>query len=142
MYITAKSDISWHLNTGIEIAEVSSKFDQLEHSIGAAYQITDVNFDPNDSTASSLQLVVDCTCALNTNCCTVNRAFVVTMAAMYMYQSDIEAQIPDTVSKLVVICRYENKSVGSITVSWYAVKNFLLDPVNGYQLKSEVTYEP
>jgi hypothetical protein len=142
MYITALSQISLDLNTAIESAEVSSKFDQLEHTIGSTYQVTDVNLVPNDTTPSSLELVVDCTCALNTNCCTPNRAFAITMAAMYAYQSDIEYQVPGTVNKLVVICLHDNSSVGSFSVSWYAVMNFLSDPANGYQLKSELTFVP
>lgn len=143
MYVREKAIISRDLNAAIEVAEVLSGFERLEHSIGASYQVSKVDFSPDNNIAAVLRISVTCQCASDNNCCTVEQAFLTTMAAMYSYQSEIIETVPTTVSKLNVMCLYHDRSCGSINVSWYAVKNFLYDPTsNCYLLASEVTHEP
>ena len=74
-----------------------------------------------------------------TQCCLLERMFIVTMRAMKDRQEKILEQVPGNVSEVKVVCYDHGTQIGVMFAWWSDVKAFLLEQINGYQLGSRVT---
>lgn len=119
-------------------AELSS-VDALEQILDASYQVQDVLFPPAAS-GSSIVFRVDirCQCAVNTQCCVPERAFVTTLSAMKNRADKIVVQVPGNVSELKVVCFNNGQYIAVVAALWQDVKSYLLKEINGYQFGSRV----
>jgi hypothetical protein len=143
MYVTEEARIFSDLNNGIEALEASTKFDQLEHTIGATYQLIHIKFLPENNTATELQLDINCECMTpNSKCCTPQRTLVATIMAMNSYPYNITADVPPSIDTLDIRCIQNNKVIGEMFAPWQDVKNFLNGTISGYQFGIKVTEIP
>ena len=113
--------------------------DALEQILDASYQVQDVLFPPASS-GSSIVFRVDvrCQCAVNTQCCVPERAFVTTLSAMKNRADKIVEQVPPNVSELKVVCFNNGQSIAVVAALWQDVQGYLLKELNGYQFGSRV----
>ena len=117
-----------------------SSADALEKTLDANYQAVDVSFPfMPGSSPTVFRVDIRCECAVNTPCCSPERMFVVTIAAMKNRADKIIGQVPGSISQVKVVCFDHANLVGVMFALWADVKGYLLDEINGYQLGSRVT---
>jgi hypothetical protein len=115
--------------------------DDLSKAIDAHYQVMDIRFEPAGGTVFIFQMDVLCICVKNANCCVPERTFVVIAHAMEALGKPFVDYVPTTILETHVHCTNGSRLIGTVTVSWDALKNYILDSagqIGGYQLGNSV----
>jgi hypothetical protein len=110
----------------------------LGSTMDAQYSVTDITI--RNHSPMTFRINVTCICKNNSDCCIPERTFVVILESLKRNSPDALAQVPADVSQMMVVCsNQDNSPIGAITVSWQAVKEYLLGYLSGYQLGVQVT---
>ncbi len=115
--------------------------DDLSKAIDAHYQVMDIRFEPAGGTVFIFQMDVLCICVKNGNCCVPERTFVILAHAMKVLGKPFTDNVPETILEVHVQCTNGSRLIGIVTVSWDALKNYILDSagqIGGYQLGNSV----
>jgi len=119
-------------------AELSAA-DPLERTLDANYLIQGVSFPFTSGTSSPVFVVeIRCECAVNTQCCIPERMFVVSMGAMKKRADKIIEQMPGSLKEVRVACYNHGTQIAVLAAGWTDVKDYLLEPNNGFMLGSRV----
>jgi hypothetical protein len=119
----------------------STRLDQLEETIGASYKFLNVEFIVENGVTTIFEVDVRCECAIETQCCTAERMFVVTMNEMYLHSREIIAQVPLTVNRMRVVTFDHTRPLGAISVDWVEIRKFMDGTTNGLQFGFNVRRE-
>jgi hypothetical protein len=119
-------------------ADLMSSTNALSSTLDAKYNVTDITYKNNSP--MTFRIEVTCICMNNADCCIPERTFVVILESLKRNSSTALSQVPADVSQMMVVCSDKaNSPIGAITVSWQAVKEYLLGHLSGYQLGVQVT---
>jgi hypothetical protein len=126
---------------------VAVNLDQLEDVIGSDLHILDVQFPlAGNGPAVNFQVYARCECATDSQCCTPEHMFVLTLRNLYMAVQPYlypqvylaQGQAPSSIEELQVLCYDHNRPMATMVAPWSAVQSFLLGQINGYQLGIQV----
>lgn len=119
-------------------ADLLSSTNALSSTMDAQYSVTDITIQ--NHSPMTFRINVTCICKNKSDCCMPERTFVVILESLKRNSPNALAQVPADVSQMMVVCsNQDNSPIGAITVSWQAVKEYLLGYLSGYQLGVQVT---
>jgi hypothetical protein len=129
------------INANLQMPE-----DPLSKTLDATYRVVKVSFVPNISgIPTTLFIVIDCECARDGHCCNLEHTFVVITRAMKANPEIIvgTAQgfpsiIPQTILDLQIECFDHQSTMGTMSVSWPLMREYLIGAISGDQLGWEV----
>jgi hypothetical protein len=130
------------LNTEMERIELMDEISWLEHMIGADYQVSNVLFQYEGSTATVFQVNTQCECKDGDPCCNPEHTFVETMRVMKIQESVIVSQVPGTVTGMEVWCYDQDNKQAVMSAPWNYTKSFLEGQLTGAQFASQVEQQP
>jgi hypothetical protein len=120
---------------------LSAPGDGLASTIDAAYFVDGVVFG-QDNKGLTLYVQAHCQCALNGSCCNLEHTFVVVATAMRVNGANIVGWIPPGLNELQVVCYDHAALLGTVTVPWSDMQNYMLNIINGYQLGGLIKKTP
>lgn len=113
--------------------------DPLAKTLDADYLVLDVHFAASADGQLVLFLIkARCQCANNTNCCMLERTFVVVVNAMKAVHGKISGYIPANVDKVQVSCLDRSRPLGMVEASWNDLESFFTEAISGGQFGSRV----
>jgi len=127
----------------VEWINASLNADSLEQTLDAKYEVVNASFpQPTGGSITLFRIDVRCECANNSQCCTPQRTFVVTMNAMQQSGKKIVEEAPSTVAQVKVVCFDHLTAVGAMNADWSNVKAYLLGNIDGFQFGARTTPGP
>jgi hypothetical protein len=113
------------------------KFTSLEKELVGYYDVTNVGF-PKDT---YFEIYLNCQCASGSSCCDPERMFLIALQKINRSQSQILAEVPDTVQDFDVVCLNNTAAFAAVYAPWDKVKTFLTttDVVTAKDLKSSIS---
>lgn len=119
-------------------ADLVSPTNALGSTMDAKYSVTEITF--RNHSPMTFRIDVNCICMNNADCCIPERTFVVILESLRRNSGVALQQVPADVSELMVVCSNQrNARIGAISVSWQAVREYLLGHLTGYELGVQVT---
>ena len=110
----------------------------LGSTMDAQYSVTDITI--RNHSPMTFRINVTCICMNDSDCCIPERTFVVILESLRRNSGSALQQIPADVSQMMVVCSNQrNAQIGAISVSWQAVREYLLGHLTGYELGVQVT---
>ena len=117
--------------------------DPLSQTVDANYQVLDVHLAPSaDGLTMTLAIEARCECVNNTNCCSLQRTFVVVANAMKAAHGKIRAYIPVNIGKVRISCRDHTRDLGVAESIWADMDAYFTEVITGSQFGNRVIFSP
>jgi hypothetical protein len=125
------------LNSSLPEDGYLRKVEELEFTMGASYQVVDVNF-VEENHVTVFQVKVHCLCAAKVDCCSPERMFVGVMRSMEVYGNSIVQYVPASVKEMHVYCLDHGTQLAIMTAKWLDVTDYLNGRITASQFGSRV----